>query len=88
MISLINLSLQRREYLSPAVNVLTKCLKIFQALTETFSNAITFKVINECCKGAVIETESVFRPVYHVPYSGFSEGGLFRYLSNHVFRSP
>ena len=40
------------------------------SLRETLSNAITFTVINEYCKGAALEIESEFRPVYHVSCRG------------------
>ena len=36
------------------------------SLRVIFSNSITFTVINEYGKGAAVEIESVFRPVYHV----------------------
>ena len=36
------------------------------SVTETLSNSITFTLINESSKGAVVETESVFRPVYQL----------------------
>ena len=36
------------------------------SLRVTFSDSITFAVIKEYGKGAAIETESGFRPVYHV----------------------
>ena len=34
--------------------------------TESTSNSITFSVINEYGKGAVVEAETVFRPVSDV----------------------
>ena len=58
------------------------------SLTGALCNSITFKVINEYGKGAAVEIESVFRPDYHVACRGGSEKGIFRHLSNHVFRSP
>ena len=36
------------------------------SLRETLSNSITFTLINEYGKGAVVEIETVFWPVYHV----------------------
>ena len=66
LISLHQIVPKRREYLSPTLNVLTKCLKNFQALTVTLSNAITFRVINEYGKGAVVEIKTVFCPVFYV----------------------
>ena len=38
------------------------------SLKETLSNSITFTVINEYGKVAVIEIQTVFWPVYHVAY--------------------
>ena len=63
----LKLPLLKREYLSSAVNVLTNSLKIFHALRKTLSNSITFTVINEYGKRAVVDIETVFWPVYHVP---------------------
>ena len=45
------------------------------SLKGTLSNSITFTVINEYGKGAAVEIESIFRPVYHVAYREFP--GLF-----------
>ena len=36
------------------------------SLTETLFNSITFTVINEFGKGAAVEIETVFWPVYHI----------------------
>ena len=46
-------------------------LRISMLLRGTISNSITFTVINEFGKGAVIEIETVFWPVYHVACQGF-----------------
>ena len=62
----IHLSLLLREYLSLAVNVLRKGLKIFHVSKSDFCNSIIFKVITRAGKSALIKIESVFRPVYHV----------------------
>ena len=62
----IQLSLLLREYLSLAINVLRKGLKNFHVSESDFYNSITFKVINQDDKRALIKTESVFRTVYHV----------------------
>ena len=61
----IELSPLRTEYLSSAVNVLTKSLKTFHVTKMDFFNSISFRVINVYGKGAGIKIESVFRPVYH-----------------------
>ena len=62
----IHLSLLKTEYLSLAVNVLRKRLKNFHVSKTDFCNSITFKVINQDDKDALIKIESVFLPVYHV----------------------
>ena len=41
-------------------------LRFFISLKETFSNAITFRVINKYGKGALIRIATVFQLVYHV----------------------
>ena len=40
-------------------------LRFCISLKETFSNEITFAVINNYGKGAVIQIATVFRPIYH-----------------------
>ena len=45
-------------------------------------------MINKYGKGAVVQISTVFQSVYHIIVEGSSETGLFRHLSNHVFRSP
>ena len=47
------------------------------SLRTTFSNSITFKAINEYGKGAAVETESVFPPVYHVACGEVLSNGSF-----------
>ena len=66
----IELSPQRREYMSSSVNVLTKSLQTFHVTKNNFSDSITFRVINQYGKGARIKIESVFRPVYHAACRG------------------
>ena len=66
----IELSLLTTEYLSPAVNVLTKSLKTFHVSKNNFSNSLTFIVMNQYAKVAGIKIESVFRPVYHATCRG------------------
>ena len=73
----IDLSPLRREYLSSAVNVLTKSLKTFHETKKYFSNSITFTVINQYGKDAGIKIESVFRPVYHAACWGVFSNGSF-----------
>ena len=62
----IHLSLLITEYLSQAVTVLRKGLKNFHVSESDFCSAITFTVIAQDDKGALIKIESAFRPVYHV----------------------
>ena len=62
----IHLSLLLREYLSLAVNVWRKDLKNFHVSKSDFYNSITFTVITQDDKDALIKIESVLRPVYHV----------------------
>ena len=64
----MELFLQIREYLPSAVNVLTKSLKTFDVTKSDFSNSITFAIINQYYKGALIKIEPVFPPVSHVVY--------------------
>ena len=73
----IDLSLLIREYLSPAVNVLRKGVKNFHVSKSDFCNSITLTVIIEDDKGALIKTESVFRPVYYVACRGVLSNGNF-----------
>ena len=62
----VDLSLLLTEYLSLAVNVLSKGLKNFHVSKSDFSNSITFRVITRAGKITLIKIESVFRTVYHV----------------------
>ena len=62
----IHLPVLIREYLWSAVNELRKGLKNFDVSKSDFFNSSTFTVITQDDKGAVINIESVFRPVYHV----------------------
>ena len=62
----IHFSLLIKEYLSSAVNVLRKGPENFHVSKSDFYNSITFIVITQDDKGALIKIESVFRTVYHV----------------------
>ena len=62
----IHLSLLLRVYVSLAVNVLRKGRKNYHESKSDFSNPITFPVIIQPGKSALIKIESVFRTVYHV----------------------
>ena len=46
-------------------------------LRETLSNSITFTVVNEYGKGAVLDIETVFWPVYQVACQGVLCNGTF-----------
>ena len=61
-----SIALLIREYLSSAVNVLKKRLKDFHVSKSDFCNSITFTVITQDDKGALINIESVPRPTYYV----------------------
>ena len=63
-IACIELSPLRRECLSSAVNVLKKSLQTFHVTKTKCCNSITFTVITQDDKGALIKIESVFWPVY------------------------
>ena len=71
----IHISLLIREYLSSAVNVLRKGVKNSHVSNSDFYNSITFTVIIQDDKGALIKIESVFRPVYHVACRGVLANG-------------
>ena len=73
----IELPLLTIEYLSSAVNVLTKSLQTFHVTKTHYSNSITFIVINQCGKGAGIKIESVFWPVYRAACLGVLLNGSF-----------
>ena len=72
----IHLSLLIKEYLSSAVNKLGKDVNNFHVSKSDFCNSITFTVIIQDDKGALIKIESVFRPVYHVPRRGVLSNGI------------
>ena len=82
----IQLSLLIREYLSSAVNVLRKGLKNFHVSKSDFCNSITFTVITQDNKGALLMIESVLRPFTMSPVEGSSQIGIFRQISKHVPR--
>ena len=73
----IQLSLLIKEYLSSAVNVLRKRLKNIHVSKCDFFNSITFTVITQHYKGALIKIESVFQHVYHVACREVLSNGSF-----------
>ena len=68
-IGYVKLSLLSREYLSSAANVLT-VLRFCLLTRETFSNSLPLHWSTDSGKGAVVEIETLFRPVYHVAWWG------------------
>ena len=74
----IDFSLLIREYLSSAVNVLRKGLKNFHVSKSDFYNSITFTVITQDDKGALIKFELVFRTVYHSACWDILSNGSFK----------
>ena len=74
----IHLSLLLIEYLSLAVNVLRKGLRNFDVSKSDFCNSITFTVITQDDRSALIQTEPVFRPVYHVAFREVLSNGSFK----------
>ena len=60
-------------------------LRFILSLRETFSNLITFTVINEYGKSGVIQISALFDPIYILPVELSSEERLFKRLSNNVF---
>ena len=73
----IHLFLIIREYLSSAVNVLRKGLKNFHVSKNDFYNSVTFTLITQDDKGALIKIESLFLPVYHVACLEVLSNGRF-----------
>ena len=73
----IHLSLLLREYMSLAVNVLRKGLKNFHVYKSDFCNSITFTVISQDNKVALIKIESMFLPVYQVACRDVLSNGSF-----------
>ena len=73
----IHLSLLLRELLSLAVNGLRKGLKNFHVSKSDYCNYITFTVITQDNKGALIKIESVFLPVHHVACGEILSNGSF-----------
>ena len=71
----IHLSLIIREYLWSAVNVLRKRVKNFHVIQSVFCNSITFTVIIQDDKRALIKIESVFRPISRVACRGILSNG-------------
>ena len=71
----IHLSLLLREYLSSAVIVLRKGLQNLHVSKSDFCKSITFTLIIQDNKGALIKIESVFWPVYHVAFRGVLSNG-------------
>ena len=47
-------------------------------LRETFSNSITFTVINKYAKGVVAQISTVFVPGYHIAFRNVFRNGTFK----------
>ena len=73
----IHLSLLIREYLSLGVNVLRKDLRNFHVSKSDFCNSITFNVITQDDKSALIKIDVLFQLVYHVVCRDILSGGNF-----------
>ena len=79
----------RREYLSSAVNGLTKCRKDFAYHSERpFQLELPTQGSINMVKVLSFRFQHCFGLLTMLLVEGFSETGLFRHLSNHVFRSP
>ena len=66
-----------KVYLSSAVNALRKRLKNVHVSKKDFCYSITFTMITQDHKGALINFESVRWPVYHVACPGVLLKGTF-----------
>ena len=71
------MSLLIREYLSSEVNVVRKGLKNIHVSKSDFCISITFTVITQDDKGALIKIESEFLPVSHVACQDVLSNGSF-----------
>ena len=87
-IDCVKLFLLRREFFSWELNVLTDSLKVFLITNRHFSFSIAFTIINKNSKGTVVQISTVFGPVSFLLLEVSSKIGIFRQLSNHIFRSP
>ena len=85
-IGCVNLSQLRSEYSSSAVNASKTVLRLYISLRESFSNSISFTLINKYDKDAVAQISTVFGKVYLSKglFERSSQKGLFRRLSDHV----
>ena len=82
-------SLWRREYLLSAVNGLTKSRKILQYHSERhFQPELLAEESINMVKIQSFRFQQCFRPFIMLLLEMSSKMGLFRHLSNHVFRSP
>ena len=82
------LSLLRREYLSPAINMLTNILKTLHITQTNIFYSIAFTVINKYGESGVRQISTVFGSLTVLLVEGSSETGIFRHLFHHVFPSP
>ena len=56
-------------------------------LRAAFSNSLAFTLIYKYAKDAVVQISTELRPVTMLLFEGSSKTGVFRHLSNNVFRS-
>ena len=79
----------RREYLSPAVNGLTYSPKIFPYFSERrFKPELPSNGLISMVEVLWSSFEQCFGQFTMLLLTGSFENGLFRHLSDHVFRSP
>ena len=89
LIGCVKLSLLKREYLSPAVNVLRNNFKIFHITKRDF-----FKLNQpgqwsmSMVKVPSFRVEQCFGPFTMLLVEGYCEAMIFTHLSNHAYRIP
>ena len=82
----IKLSLLAREYLSPAVNVLTNSLQALHV--RPFPTQLPAQWSMNMVKVLSLRLKQCFDPFATLPVQEYFGMGLFRRLCNHVFLSP
>ena len=76
-IGCVKLSLLRRKYFSPAVNVLNTSLRLWLSLRETLTNPNVFTGINKYGKAPALQIPTVFGTVYPVASGGALGNRIF-----------
>ena len=87
-IGCFKLSLLRREYLSWAINVLTKSLKTLHMIKRDFYNSIALKVVNNLLKLMSFRFQQCLVAFTMWLVEGSSGARLFKHSFHNVFRSP